>query len=48
MSSSQLVGHWSGKYGQEAGTQLATHIETAMRFGFYHQNKHRIENSERR
>ncbi len=40
MSSSQLVGHWSGKYGQEAGNKLAAHIETAMRFGFYHQNKH--------
>lgn len=39
MSSSQLVGHWSGKYGQEAGNKLAEHITKATRFGFYYANK---------
>lgn len=39
MSTPQLIGHWIGNYGQEAGKALQALTEKAMSFGFYHQNE---------
>lgn len=46
MSTPQLIGHWIGNYGQEAGKALQALTEKAMSFGFYHKDEQQPDNPE--